>query len=71
MLFVSFFVAARDMRAGMVELADTQVLGTCTERCAGSSPAPGIHSSSQYGLLWLFETNNRLLISDYWLPTID
>ncbi len=26
----------------MVKLADTQVLEACTERCAGSSPAPGI-----------------------------
>jgi hypothetical protein len=29
-------------RAGVVELADTQVLEACAARRAGSSPAPGI-----------------------------
>ena len=30
------------IRAGVVELADTQVLEACAARRAGSSPAPGI-----------------------------
>jgi hypothetical protein len=33
-----------EIKAGVVELADTQVLEACAARRAGSSPAPGIKS---------------------------
>src|SRR5262249_43926182 len=40
---VRFDVSARNAMLGpVVELADTQDLGSCAERCAGSSPARAI-----------------------------
>ena len=33
--------------AGMVELADTQDLGSCAERCTGSSPATRTNNLSR------------------------
>ncbi len=37
--FKKIFDIIQKIFAGMVELADTQDLGSCAERCTGSTPA--------------------------------
>lgn len=43
-----FFAIMQNVSAGMVELADTQDLGSCAERCTGSTPATRTSGFSAY-----------------------